>query len=78
MELSPWGKHVQARLIKLGKDWAWICRMLRIKGYHTTMNELMRLVATEPLSQTRKSAIDWVLTEEERRQIYRKRAGVTK
>lgn len=78
MELSPWGKHIQARLNELDRDWAWICRAMKLKGYTLTMQELMHLATDEPLSKGRKDAIEKLLKEEEKRRQFRKMVGVQK
>lgn len=75
MELSPWGEHIQARLNELDRDWAWICRMMKLKGYTLTMDELMRLATVEPLSEGRKQRIEKLLKEEEQRRQFRKHVG---
>lgn len=75
MELSPWGEHIQARLSELDRDWAWICRMMKLKGYTLTMEELTKLATVEPLSKGRKDAIEKLLNEEEKRRQFRKMVG---
>ena len=75
MQLSPWGNHIQHRLNELGRDWAWICKMMRLKGYTLTLPELMDLATIEPLSGGRKKAIEKLLNEEERRRKFRKHVG---
>lgn len=75
MELSAWGEHIQSRLTELGKDWAWICRAMKLKGYTLTMEELIRLATAEPLSKGRKDAIEKLLNEEEKRRQFRKMVG---
>lgn len=73
--LSPWGKHIQHRLNELDRDWAWICKMMQLKGYPLTMKELIQLATKEPLSEGRKNAIEKLLVEEERRRKFRKHVG---
>lgn len=75
MQLSTWGEHIQARLNELDRDWAWVCRMMKLKGYTLTMEELMHLATDEPLSKGRKDAIEKLLIEEEKRRKFRKIVG---
>ena len=75
MQLSTWGEHIQARLNELDRDWAWVCRMMKLKGYALTMEELMHLATDEPLNKGRKDAIEKLLNEEEKRRQFRKMVG---
>lgn len=75
MQLTKWGEKIEKRLSELGKDWAWICRAMGLKGYKYSFDELMHLVCEENQSMGRKNAIEKLLREEERRQNYRRKVG---
>ena len=75
MQLTAWGKKIEQRLAELGKDRAWICRTMSIRGYRFSMDELISLLTVESESRTRRRTIEKLLREEERRQQYRRCVG---
>ena len=75
MRLTPWGKMVEERLAALGKDRAWVCRTLSLRGYPYSMDEFVSLLTVESESKTRRTNIMRLLNEETRRQKYRRIVG---
>lgn len=76
LPLTHWGETVQKRLDKLGKDRAWICRMININGWHYQIEDLDMLMTGQSKSRPKEENVNRILAEEEERQRLKKVVGI--
>ena len=75
-ELTPWGIKIKKWIDRLGKDEAWVCKIISLGGWNYKVSELRDLMTDPNPSRPRQVRVEWVLNEEEKRQKLKKRIGL--